>query len=67
MFVIQSAFTGAFLAPDADGVPGWVMLLTEAGQVSDYETAAEIMAAVLLLPHLLLLVLQTHFCEMSAK
>ncbi len=41
MFVIQSAFTGAFLAPDADGVPGWVMLLTEAGQVSDYETAAE--------------------------
>lgn len=42
MFVIQSAFTGAFLAPDSDGVPGWVMLLTEAGQVSDYETAAEI-------------------------
>lgn len=42
MFVIQSAFTGAFLAPDADGVPGWVMLLTDAGQVSDYETAAEI-------------------------
>lgn len=41
MFVIQSAFTGAFLAPDADGQPGWVMLLTDAGQVSDYETAAE--------------------------
>lgn len=41
MFVIQSAFTGAFLAPDADGVPGWVMLLTDAGKVSDYETAAE--------------------------
>lgn len=41
MFVIQSVFTGAFLAPDADGVPGWVMLLTEAGKVSDYETAAE--------------------------
>lgn len=41
MFVIQSAFTGAFLAPDADGVPGWVMLLTDAGKVSDYEAAAE--------------------------
>ena len=41
MFVIQSAFTGAFLAPDSDGVPGWVMLLTDAGKVSDYETAAE--------------------------
>lgn len=41
MFVIQSAVTGAFLAPDSDGVPGWVMLLTDAGKVSDYETAAE--------------------------
>lgn len=41
MFVIQSAFTGAFLAPDSDGVPVWVMLLTDAGKVSDYEVAAE--------------------------
>lgn len=43
-FVIQSAFTGAFLAPSADGVPGWVMLLTEAGKVSDYETAVDMIS-----------------------
>lgn len=41
MFVIQSAETGKFLAPDSCGMPDWVMLLTDAGTVSDYETAAE--------------------------
>lgn len=40
-YVIQSAFTGAFLAPGDDGMPDWVMLLTDAGKVSDYETASE--------------------------
>lgn len=41
MFVIQSVETGKFLAPDSCGMPDWVMLLTEAGTVSDYETAVE--------------------------
>ena len=41
MFVIQSVETGKFLAPNYCGVPDWVMLLTDAGLVSDYETAAE--------------------------
>ncbi len=41
MFVIQSAETGKFLAPDSCGMPDWVILLTDAGVVSDYEIAAE--------------------------
>lgn len=41
MFVIQSVETGKFLAPDSCGVPDWVMMLCDAGVVSDYETAAE--------------------------
>ena len=42
MFVIQSVETGKFLAPNYCGVPDWVMLLTDAGKVSEYEIAAEI-------------------------
>jgi len=41
-FVIQSSFTGAFLAPDPeDGQPRWVMLLKDACAVHDFETAVE--------------------------
>lgn len=41
-YVIQSAYTGAFLAPDPeDGQPRWVMLLRDAHAVPDYETAVE--------------------------
>lgn len=44
-YVIQSAFTGAFLAPDPDdGQPRWVMLLKDAWSVPDIETAAEMIA-----------------------
>lgn len=44
-FVIQSAFTGAFLAPDPeDGQPRWVMLLKDACAIPDPETAAEMIA-----------------------
>lgn len=42
MFVIQSVETGKFLAPNYCGMPDWVMLLTDAGLLSDYETAAEL-------------------------
>lgn len=44
-FVIQSATTGAFLAPSPDtgfGEPTWVMNLTEAGAVDDAESAAQL-------------------------
>ena len=41
-YVIQSAFTGAFLAPDPDdGQPRWVLLLSEACAVDDMETVVE--------------------------
>lgn len=44
-YVIQSAFTGAFLAPHPDdGQPVWVMLLRDACSVSDVETAAEMIS-----------------------
>lgn len=44
-YVIQSAFTGAFLAPDPeDGQPRWVMLLRDAFPIPDPETAAEMIA-----------------------
>jgi len=43
MYVIQSAFTGAFLAPSyEDGQPEWVMLLREAGAVEDLETCHQL-------------------------
>lgn len=39
-FVIQSAFTGCFLAPDPHhGQPIWVTLLKDAQSVPDMETA----------------------------
>lgn len=41
-YVIQSSFTGAFLAPDPeDGQPLWVLRLSEACAVDDMETAVE--------------------------
>lgn len=44
-YVIQSVFTGAFLAPDPDdGQPRWVMLLKDACAIPDAETAAEMIA-----------------------
>ncbi|MDH0373597.1 hypothetical protein N7340_17810 [Comamonas aquatica] len=44
-YVIQSATTGAFLAPDPStgfGEPAWVMLLDEAGVLDDLESCAEL-------------------------
>lgn len=42
-FVIQSATTGAFLAPSYDdGQPVWVMLLREAATVEDLETCVQL-------------------------
>jgi len=42
-YVIQSAFTGAFLAPSyEDGQPEWVMLLRDAVPVEDLETCAQL-------------------------
>lgn len=44
-FVIQSAYTGAFLAPDPeDGQPRWVLSLRDACPVPDMETAVEMIA-----------------------
>ena len=44
-YVIQSRFTGCFLAPDPeDGQPVWVTLLSDAVSVQDEETAAEMIA-----------------------
>lgn len=44
-YVVQSSFTGAFLAPNLeDGQPRWVMLLRDAFALSDFETAAEMIA-----------------------
>ncbi|KGG88635.1 hypothetical protein [Comamonas thiooxydans] len=44
-YVIQSAFTGAFLSPDPDdGQPRWVLLLRDACTVDDMETAVEMIA-----------------------
>lgn len=43
MYVIQSAFTGAFLAPSfEDGQPEWVLLLRDAVPVEDLETCAQL-------------------------
>lgn len=42
-YVIQSATTGAFLAPSfEDGQPEWVMLLRDAVPVEDLETCAQL-------------------------
>lgn len=42
-YVIQSGTTGQFLAPSfEDGQPDWVMLLKEAGVVSDLESCAQL-------------------------
>lgn len=42
-YVIQSATTGAFLAPSfEDGQPCWVMLLREACPVEDLESCAQL-------------------------
>lgn len=42
-YVIQSAQTGAFLAPSYDdGQPEWVTLLSEAVPLDDLETCAQI-------------------------
>lgn len=44
-YVIQSAFTGAFLAPHPEsGQPIWVMLLRDGCSVPDVETAVEMIA-----------------------
>lgn len=44
-FVIQSAFTGAFLSPDPDdGQPRWVLLLRDACTVDDMEAAVEMIS-----------------------
>lgn len=41
-YVIQSRFTGCFLAPHPEyGQPVWVTLLSDAFSVPDEETAAE--------------------------
>jgi len=43
MYVIQSTFTGGFLAPSyEDGQPEWVVSLREAGVVYDLETCAQL-------------------------
>ncbi|WP_312302213.1 hypothetical protein [Diaphorobacter nitroreducens] len=42
-YVIQSATTGAFLAPNPeDGQPEWVMLLRDACPVEDLESCAQL-------------------------
>lgn len=42
-YVIQSAFTGQFLAPSfEDGQPEWVMSLRDAGVVTDLESCAQL-------------------------
>lgn len=42
-YVIQSAFTGQFLAPSMeDGQPEWVMSLRDAAVVSDLESCAQL-------------------------
>jgi len=42
-YVIQSAFTGAFLAPNPeDGQPEWVTMLSEACTLEDLETCAQL-------------------------
>ena len=44
-YVIQAAYTGAFLSPDPDdGQPRWVLLLRDACTVDDMETAVEMIA-----------------------
>ena len=44
-FVIQSAATGAFLAPNPDdGQPEWVMLLVEAWLMPDFEQCYQTIA-----------------------
>lgn len=44
-YVVQSSFTGAFLAPDPDdGQPRWVMLLRDACALDDFETAVEMIS-----------------------
>lgn len=44
-YVIQSAFTGAFLSPDPDdGQPRWALLLRDACTVDDMEAAVEMIA-----------------------
>lgn len=42
MYVIQSATTGAFLAPSGNGEPEWVMLLSEAGAVDGLDDCAQL-------------------------
>lgn len=42
MYVIQSATTGAFLAPSGNGEPEWVMLLADAGAVHDLDDCAQL-------------------------
>lgn len=42
-YVIQSAFTGAFLSPSLeDGQPEWVTLLRDAVAVDEIETCAQL-------------------------
>lgn len=42
-YVIQSGTTGQFLAPSfEDGQPEWLMLLREAGVVTDLESCAQL-------------------------
>lgn len=42
-FVIQSAFTGQFLAPSMDdGQPEWVMSLRDAAVVDDLESCVQL-------------------------
>ena len=42
-YVIQSAYTGCFLAPShGDGQPEWVMFLRDACVVHDLESCAQI-------------------------
>lgn len=42
-YVIQSAFTGQFLAPSMeDGQPEWVMSLRDAAVVDDLESCAQL-------------------------
>ena len=44
-YVIQSAFTGAFLSPDPDdGQPRWVLLFCDACTVDDMKTAVEMIS-----------------------
>ncbi len=42
MYVIQSATTGAFLAPSGNGEPEWVMALWDAGSVEDLDDCAQL-------------------------